>query len=119
MRLISLSYLWFVPLSLLTCPFIHAESTAFADSTAFIVETIAGNGQPGDLPAGGGAALAVPVDQPFGVELGPDGALYITSVGQHRVLRLDRATGKITSVAGNGTKGYSGDGQAASGGPVE
>lgn len=86
---------------------------AGAETRPLVIETIAGNGQPGDLPAGGGAALEVPVDQPFGVELGSDGALYITSVGQHRVLRLDRGTGKITSVAGNGAKGYSGDGQAA------
>jgi len=107
MRLISSSFLWTVQLLLLACPTVQAESAPL------VVETIAGNGQSGDLPAEGGAALAVPVDQPFGVELGPDGALYITSVGQHRVLRLDRATGKVTSVAGNGTKGYSGDGQAA------
>lgn len=74
------------------------------------IETIAGNGQPGDLPQGGGSALGVPVDQPFGVEQGPDGGLYITSIGQHRVLRLDLETGKLASVAGNGAKGYTGDG---------
>lgn len=73
------------------------------------IDTIAGNGQAGDLPAGGGQASAVPVDQPFGVEHGPDGALYVTSIGQHRVLRLDHSSGKLTSVAGNGTKGYAGD----------
>jgi streptogramin lyase len=80
---------------------------------SFSIETIAGSGQPDDLPAGGGKALEVPIDQPFGVEIGPRGALFITSVGQHRVLRLDPASGLLTSVAGNGTKGYSGDGGPA------
>ena len=78
-----------------------------------MIETVAGNGRAGDLPAGGGPALEVSVDQPFGVEVGPDGALYIASIGQHRVLRLDKTGGRITSVAGNGTKGYSGDGGPA------
>jgi sugar lactone lactonase YvrE len=34
-------------------------------------------------------------------------------VGSHRVLRLDRRNGRVTSVAGNGRKGYSGDGGPA------
>ena len=73
------------------------------------IETIAGNGQPGDTPEKGGIARDVPVDNPFGVEQGPDAALYVTTVGSHRVLRLDPKTGKITSVAGSGGRGYSGD----------
>lgn len=77
------------------------------------VETLAGNGMPGDIPEGGGKADQIAVDLPFGVENGPDGALYITTVGSHRVLRLDRESGKITSVAGIGRKGYSGDGGPA------
>ncbi len=84
-----------------------------AATNRLVIETVAGDGRSGDLPPGGGAALAVPVDQPFGVELGPDGALYIASVGQHRVLRLDREHGIVTSVAGSGVKGYAGDGQPA------
>jgi streptogramin lyase len=61
------------------------------------IETIAGNGRP-DV-----------VGQPFGVEIGPDGALYICEVQNHRVLRLDLKSRELTTVAGNGTKGYSGD----------
>ncbi len=45
--------------------------------------------------------------------MGPGGDLYITSVGAQRVLRLDRAREQLTSVAGNGTKGYGGDGGPA------
>jgi len=78
-----------------------------------VIETVAGTGQPGDIPPGGGNALKVPVDLPFGVECGPDGALYITAIGHHRVLRLDRQSGELTSVAGSGKKGYAGDGRPA------
>jgi len=77
------------------------------------IATLAGNGKTGDLPPGGGAALTVPIDQPFGMTVGPDGALYIAAVGQNRVLRLDLATGQIKSVAGIGRAGYSGDGGPA------
>ena len=80
---------------------------------AYTIETIAGNGQEGDLPGGAGPALEVPVDLPFGLATGPDGALYITCVGSHRVLRLDPKTRRLTSVAGSGRKGYSGDGGPA------
>ena len=92
---------------------VACSRAAFAWDNPFTIDTIAGNGLPGVLPAGGGKALEVPIDQPFGVEVGPGGALFITSVGQHRVLRLAPASGQLTSVAGNGTKGYSGDGGAA------
>jgi streptogramin lyase len=78
-----------------------------------LIETVAGSGQGGDLPPGGGEALRVSLDQPFGVEVAPHGALHITSVGQHRVLRLDPQSRKLTVVAGTGAKGYSGDGGPA------
>ena len=97
-----------VPLTLLA-----GSARAAEPPVAFQIETVAGDGRNGPFPAAGGAALAVPIDQPFGVEVGPRGDLYITSVGSQRVLRLDRASGQLASVAGNGTKGYSGDGGPA------
>ena len=84
-----------------------------APKSEYTIETIAGNGKNGDLLDGGGPALEVPVDLPFGLATGPDGALYITCVGSHRVLRLDRKTRRLTSVAGSGRKGYAGDGGPA------
>jgi streptogramin lyase len=88
-------------------------AAAKANPPTLAIETVAGTGQPGDLPAASGAALRMPVDQPFGVECGPDGALYLTSVGAHRVLRLDLKTRELTSVAGSGKAGYAGDGGPA------
>src|SRR5689334_17676335 len=84
-----------------------------APDTRYHIQTLVGNGKAGDIPDGGGKATEISVDLPFGVENGPDGALYITTVGSHRVLRLDRQSRQVTSVAGNGRKGYSGDGGPA------
>jgi streptogramin lyase len=55
----------------------------------------------------------VRVDLPFGVEIGPDGALYVTEIKNHRVLRFDFKSKELTTVAGNGRRGYSGDGGPA------
>ena len=77
-----------------------------------IITTVAGSGA-GEDNGHEGAALKININQPFGVEVGPDGALYITEVGHHRVRRLDRTTGRLTTVAGTGEQGYAGDGGAA------
>jgi streptogramin lyase len=76
------------------------------------IDTVAGTG---DAEDGGdsGSALETNVGAPFGVEIGPDGGLYITEVRNHRVRRLDFQTGQLTTVAGSGIQGYSGDGGPA------
>lgn len=77
-----------------------------------VIGTVCGTGQP-DNNGDAGKGTQVNVGAPFGVEIGPDGALYVTEVGNHRVLRLDLKTGQMTTVAGCGRKGYSGDGGPA------
>ncbi len=69
------------------------------------VETIAGTGTAGYSES--------QVNNPYGLTIGPDGGLYFCEVGNQRIRRLDRATGTITLVAGNGEKGYTGDGGLA------
>jgi streptogramin lyase len=76
------------------------------------IRTVAGTGA-AELAAGEGTATKVNVSNPFGVEVGPDGQLYITEVGNHRVMRVDLKSGKLTTVAGTGEIGYSGDGGLA------
>jgi len=76
------------------------------------IETVAGTGARQNN-ANSGPATRVNVGQPFGVEFGPDGGLYITEVENHRLLRLDLRTGQLTTVAGSGQKGYRGDGGPA------
>lgn len=53
------------------------------------------------------------INNPYGLVTGPDGALYICEIGNHRVGRLDLKTKKYTIVAGTGKMGYSGDGGPA------
>lgn len=85
---------------------------AAASLHAAQIGTVAGTGKPA-LGAMSGAADAVNIGQPFGVEVGPDGALYITEVENHRVLRLDLAAKQITTVAGTGKQGSGGNGGPA------
>jgi len=81
-------------------------------SSAGVIDTVAGTGRSEDGPERG-PARTTNIGEPFGVEVGPDGALYITEVRNHRVRRLDLRSGELTTVAGTGRKGYSGDGGAA------
>lgn len=80
--------------------------------TAATIDTIAGTGD-AENNGHSGQATKVNVGHPFGVEIGPDGALYVTEVLNHRVLRVDLQSGQLTTVAGCGRKGYSGDGGKA------
>lgn len=64
-----------------------------------------------DSPVGDGTPGVV--GQPFGVVVGPDGGLYICEVENHRIRRYDLKSGALTTVAGTGRVGYSGDGGAA------
>jgi sugar lactone lactonase YvrE len=76
------------------------------------IDTVAGTGK-AENNGDRGPALQTNIGDPFGVEFGPDGALYITEVRNHRVWRLDPKSGQLTTVAGTGVKGYSGDGGPA------
>src|SRR5262245_32068201 len=61
----------------------------------------------------GASADSAPINNPYGVVIGPDRALYWADFGSNRVLRLDLGTKRITVIAGNGTKGHAGDGGPA------
>ena len=76
------------------------------------ITTIAGTGQETNN-GNTGIATKTNVGSPFGVEIGPDKNLYITEVENHRILRLEFSTGKLTTVVGTGRQGYSGDGGSA------
>jgi sugar lactone lactonase YvrE len=77
-----------------------------------VIDTVAGTGQP-DPNGDQGDALKVNIGDPFGVEIGPDGSLYVTEVRNHRVWRIDRNSGHAQVAAGCSEKGYSGDGGPA------
>jgi uncharacterized repeat protein (TIGR01451 family) len=76
-----------------------------------IISTIAGTGVAGSTGDGGTAATAQ-LNNPTSIELKPGGGLYIATSGDHRVRLIDNS-GNISTVAGNGTGGFSGDGGLA------
>jgi len=76
------------------------------------ISTIAGSGD-GTDNGGVGAALETNINQPFGVEFGPDGALYICERGLHRIRRWDPQSKEVTTYAGTGKPGFAGDGGPA------
>jgi len=53
------------------------------------------------------------VNNPYGLVVGPDGGLYFCDLDNQRVRRLDLRTRQLTTIAGNGERGYRGDGGAA------
>lgn len=61
----------------------------------------------------GGAATAARIKNPEGIAVAPNGDLYITDSDNHTIRRVSYVTGIITTVAGNGSPGYSGDGGVA------
>ncbi|HEX4637749.1 MAG TPA: hypothetical protein VH189_16320 [Rhizomicrobium sp.] len=71
------------------------------------IVTVVGTGVQG-FAADGESAKTAKLDQPYGVLVGPDGALYWADFGSNRVLRVQ--SGKVSAVAGNGMKGHEGDG---------
>src|SRR5512138_2883722 len=76
------------------------------------IRTIAGTGTAGTATDGAGADTA-PINNPYGLVIGPDRHVYWADFGSNRVLRLDLRQRRITVVAGNGTKGHAGDGGPA------
>lgn len=76
-----------------------------------VITTVAGNGTAG-YSGDGGSATDAELRSPYGVAIAPDGSLYIADTGNGRIRRVG-ADGLITTVAGNGQGGYSGDGGLA------
>jgi hypothetical protein len=77
-----------------------------------IVTTVAGNGSPG-FSGDGGAATAARLNSPRGIQVAANGDLFIGDRSNSRIRKVLAATGIITTYAGTGTAGYSGDGGLA------
>ncbi len=92
--------------------FTIAALLASAPLAAADVRTIAGGGKPG-YSGDGGPGTSGALANPYGLTIGPDGALYICEVDNHVIRRLDLKTHKLSTVAGTGKPGYSGDGGPA------
>jgi DNA-binding beta-propeller fold protein YncE len=85
---------------------------AFLQQAPRRITTIAGTGTAG-AAADGASTDTAQLNNPYGVVIGPDGALYVADFGSNRILRLDLKAKRINVIAGDGTKGHSGDGGPA------
>lgn len=77
-----------------------------------LIFTIVGVGEPG-YSGDGGPARRAGLNQPFDVALDRHGNLYFADTNNHCVRRVERATGRVATVAGTGQPGYAGDGGPA------
>jgi sugar lactone lactonase YvrE len=77
-----------------------------------VITTVAGNGTEG-YSGDGGAATSAEVSLLGGLAVDAAGNLYIADEGNSCIREVMASTGVITTVAGNGTPGYSGDGGPA------
>jgi sugar lactone lactonase YvrE len=81
-------------------------------ATAATIETVAGTGEKG-YSGDGGPATKAKLNEPFHCELDGKGALFVAEAMNHCVRKVDLKTGTISTVAGTGKKGFSGDGGPA------
>ncbi len=80
-------------------------------STAGTITTIAGTGTPG-ASGDGGPATAARLNHPAGLAVDSIGTLYVADGGNGRIRKISTA-GTISTIAGTGTAGFSGDGGPA------
>jgi sugar lactone lactonase YvrE len=73
-----------------------------------VVTTVAGTGEKGD-GGDGGPALKATFNNMHSLAVTPDGDIYVADTGNNRVRKIDAKTGVVTTVAGTGEKGFSGD----------
>ncbi len=78
------------------------------DKTTGIVSTVAGSGA-GGYGGDNGPATTANMERPSGICMDPAGNIFIADYGNHRIRRVDAVTNIITTFAGDGTAGSSGD----------
>ena len=76
------------------------------------ITTVAGTDR-AEFSGDGGPAHKACLSMPYSIALDREGNLYVVDTGNYRVRRIDATTGIITTVAGTGSYGFSGDGGPA------
>ena len=76
-----------------------------------VIATVAGTGQSG-FNGDGGPAVQAQLDTPYGVAVDKAGNVFVADTFNHRIRRVD-SSGAITTIAGNGERGFGGDGGPA------
>src|SRR4051812_30973264 len=80
----------------------------------YVITTAVGTGEKG-FAGDGGPAQGALLNGPFDVAFDSSGNLFFSDTFNHRIRRVDAQNGTITTVAGNGEAGYTGDGGPAGG----
>ena len=83
------------------------------NANAGTATVIAGTGQAG-YTGDGASALFATFSSPAGIAIDSNNDIYIADSGNNVIRKIDSLTGFVTTVAGTGTAGYSGDGGNAS-----
>lgn len=82
------------------------------DTSSGVITTVAGTGNAG-FSGDGGPASEAQLNFPFRVAVDDEAGLYIADAANHRIRRVDDTSRTITTVAGTGSGGFSGDGGPA------
>jgi len=82
------------------------------DMKSHVITTIAGTGKPGDSPDGA-PVKGTPIKGPRSIDFDAAGNLWVCTREGNQVLKLDLKADKISLIAGNGKKGFTGNGGPA------
>jgi len=82
------------------------------DMKTGLISTFAGTGKPGDTPDGAPIS-GTPIKGPRSMDFDKDGNLWLVTREGNQVLKFDLKAGKIHLIAGNGKKGFTGNGGPA------
>jgi DNA-binding beta-propeller fold protein YncE len=87
-------------------------TSGMGSSAPWTISTVAGTGVQG-YSGDGGPALQALLNNPFDLAFDPSGSLCFSDTFNHCIRRIDAKSGIITTLAGTGKRGFSGDGGAA------
>ncbi len=86
----------------------HNHRIRKVNASTSIITTIAGTGAQG-FSGDNGPAAAAELNLPTALAIDAQGNLYLADTRNHRIRKVNISTGIITTIAGTGTQGYSGD----------
>src|SRR5437870_1188093 len=85
-------------------------AAGIASAQQYTVSTVAGTGTAPGWSGDSGPALSAQFNNPIRVAVDAQGNLYIADYSNYSVRKIIKSTGFATSIAGNGSLGFSGDG---------
>ncbi len=90
----------------------HNHRVRRVDGKTGVITTVAGTGQAG-FAGDSGAGATAEVRLPRGLALDSSGNLLMVDSQNHRIRRLDAVSGQMSTIAGDGTQAFAGDGGLA------